>query len=319
MFDGFVSTVLQFIHQYGFVAIFVYMVLETSFLLHYVPSEVVVPFAAEELVHDPLTFILFVADTTAGATVGSILAYIVFGQYGRGILERYGHIIHVSNERLDWSEDVFIRYGESSVFWGRMLPFLRAFISIPAGLAEMEFRRFVVYSTAGALLFNSGLTYLVYAGGGRISPLELVINQIQPVVTQQIVYTRAHPRVVFVLIGVIVLLGAAGWVARDWIRAHPQLATELTLHGVRIVGILIGGLFVLGALSSPDRAFAAITSIWNDPIFWVRLGFSKQIALLFVGIGIALVGMLLYELGQVVKMSNLQSVLQHALSKLRKL
>lgn len=313
-----VVTVIRLVEQYGFVAIFVYMVLETSFLLHYVPSEVVVPFAAEILVHDPLTFVLFVADTTAGATVGSILAYAVFGRYGRGVLERYGNRIHVSNDRLDWSEDIFVRYGESSVFWGRMLPFLRAFISIPAGLAEMEFRRFVVYSAAGALLFNTGLTYLVYTGGGRTSPLELVLNRSRLVVTRRIAYTQAHPRVVVLLFGVVVLVGAAGWLARDWIRTRPQVAKQLTLHVVRIVGILIGGLFVLGALSSPEQAFAAITSIWNDPIYWVRLGFSRQVALLLVGTGIALVGMLLYELGQVVKMSHLRAVLERARSKIRK-
>lgn len=317
MFDGLLNAVLGFIQQYGFFAIFVYMVLETAFILHYVPSEVVIPFAAQQLVHGPFTFVLYVADASAGAALGSIVAYLLFGQYGRSILERYGHVIHVSRDRLDWSENVFVRYGESSVFWGRMLPFLRAFISIPAGLAEMEFRRFVVYSAAGSLLFNIGLTYLVYTGAGETSPLKLVVSHIRPVVARQVAYARTHPSIILVLVAIIVVVVATVWAARNWIRTHPEVAKQLVLHLVRIVGVVIGGLFVLGALSSPESVFATVTSFWNDPVFWVQLGFSKQVALLFVGLGIAFLGIFVYEIGQLIKLSHLQSVIDKAVAKIR--
>lgn len=317
MFDGLVQTVLHFISRYGYVAVFVYMALETAFIVHYVPSEVVVPFAASELVHGPTSFVLFVLDATAGATVGSVVAYLLFGYYGRGLLERYGHLIHVSHDRLDWSEDVFVRYGESSVFWGRLLPFVRAFISIPAGLAEMDLRRFVVYSAAGALLFNTALTYLVYSGAGTASPLELVLTEIRAGVMAVLAYVQTHPAVALVLTGLVVVVTAAVWLARDWIRSHPTVVKRLGLHVVRIVGLLVGGLFVLGALSAPERAFTAITSVWNDPLFWVHLGFSEQIALLLEGVLIGFVAVLVYELGRVVELAQLRSVLKRVYLRFR--
>lgn len=317
MLGGVLDPVLALIGQYGYLAVFIYMVLETSFLLHYVPSEVVVPFAAVLLVHDPLSFVLFVVDATAGSILGSVLAYVVFGLYGRGVLERYGHVVHLSTERLEWSEEVFTRYGESSVFWGRMLPFLRAFISIPAGLAGMNVRRFVIYSAGGALLFNTGLTYLVYSGTGDTSPLGLVLAQVSALLARQVAYVQAHPLFVVVLVGIVGILGGVGWVGRNWIRTHPDRATQAGLHLFRIVGVLVGGAFILGALTSPQRAFAAVTAVWNDPLFWVGLGFSDQVALVLIGVGIAFAGLLGYELGRLVEITRLRAVLEATVESLR--
>lgn len=318
MFQSLPDVVLGLVRQYGFLAVFVYMALETAFLLHYVPSEVVVPFAAAELVHDPLSFALFVADATAGATVGSLLAYLLFGQYGRGVLERHGRLIHVSPERLEWSEAVFVRYGESTVFWGRLLPFVRAFISIPAGLAGMDRRRFVAYSAAGALVFNTALTYLVYSGAGTASPLEVVLAGARAALAEQVAYVRLHTAFVVVLAGTALIVAAALWVARDWLRGHPALAKQLGLHLVRIVGLLVGSLFVLGALSAPAQAFAAITSVWNDPLFWVRLGFTERVALVLMGVIVAFAGLLAYEVGRVLELAHVRAALEAVTARLRR-
>ncbi|MFB6188339.1 MAG: DedA family protein [Halapricum sp.] len=307
MAPGLVDTVLTFVRQYGYLAVFVYMALETAFILHYVPSEVVVPFAAAELVHDPLSFVLFVLDATAGATAGSVIAYVLFGRYGRQALERYGHLIHVSPDRLDWSQRLFARYGESSVFWGRMLPLLRAFISIPAGIAEMDFRRFTVYSAAGALLFNTGLTYLVYVGAGTTSPLEVVVSKGRTLLATEVGYVQAHTQFVIVVVGLVVVGLVAVWLARDWIRSNPGMAAQLALHAVRIVGLFVGGVFVLGALSAPEHAFSVVTAVWDDPLFWVRLGFTEQVTLLLFGLFIAFAGLLVYELGQLVETARLRA------------
>lgn len=307
MFDGLLQWVLALVHQYGYFALFVYLVLETAFLLHYVPSEVVIPVAASTLVHDPLSFVAFVLDATAGATTGSLLAYLVLGRYGREALERYGHRVHLSERSLERSEAAFRRYGESSVFWGRMLPFLRAFISIPAGLAEMDLRRFLVYSAAGALLFNTGLTYLVYTGAGTTSPLDLFVTWASATLATEVAYVERNTAFVVVIVGMAVVLGALLWSGRDWIRRYPSTAKRVALHGVRIVGLLVGGLFVVGALSAPGQAFVAITGVWNDPLFWVSLGFSRQVALLLEGALIAIVGVLAYEIGTLVELANVRA------------
>jgi membrane protein DedA with SNARE-associated domain len=309
MFEGLVRTVLDLVTQYGYVTVFVYMVLETAFVLHFVPSEVVVPFAASQLVHGPVSFVLFVADATAGATVGSVLAYVGFGQYGERVLERYGHLVHVSERDLERSQSIFIRYGESSVFWARMLPLLRALISIPAGLAGMDRRRFVLYSAAGAALFNTGLTYLVYTGAGTTSPLGLVFEVGHAAVSAELAYVQTHTAIVAVLLGVAATVAGVAWFARRWIRSNPEVTKLVVLHAVRLLGLAVGGLFVFGALSSPTRAFAVITAVWDDPGFLVHLGFSEQLALLLTGVLLAFGGLAVYELGRLVELAYLRSLL----------
>jgi membrane protein DedA with SNARE-associated domain len=318
VFDWLVRAVLGFVQRYGYLAVFVYMILETAFVLHFVPSEVVVPFAASQLVHDPVSFVLFVADTTAGASVGSVLAYASFGRYGERLLERYGHVVHVSEADIERSQAVFRRYGESSVFWARMLPFLRALISIPAGLAEMDLRRFVLYSTAGAALFNTGLTYLVYTGAGTTSPLEVVLGVVRTRLRDEFAYVAAHTRFVLVLLGLALLVAAAVWAARGWIRANPDLATLLALHVVRLVGLTVGAVFVLGALSSPRQAFAVVTGVWNDPLFLVELGFSDRVALLLTGVLVAFAGLIAYEVGTLVELARVRAAVGDALARIRR-
>ncbi|MFA9517004.1 DedA family protein [Halopenitus sp. H-Gu1] len=309
MFEWLVQAVLAFINQYGYLAVFVYMVLETAFILHFAPSEAIVPFAASQLVHDPVSFVLFVIDATAGATVGSLVAYVLFGRYGERLLERYGHLIHVSERNLERSQAVFRGYGESTVFWARMLPFFRALISIPAGLAEMGLRRFVLYTASGAALFNTGLAYLVYTGSNTPSPLEIAIGTVNRWVAVELAYIQSHVRFVIELFGIIVLIGGAVWMGRHWIRAYPETAKRLTLHLVRIVGVVVGGLFLLGAVSSPHRAFAAITWAWNDPLFFVSLGFSEQVALVLSGVLIGFGAVLAFELGQLVRIAHVQTII----------
>ena len=318
MFQGVVQTVLQLVKQYGYFAVFVYMVLETSFLLHFIPSEVVIPFSAAELVHGPFWFILFVADVTAGSTLGSLVAYVLFGTYGREVLERYGSLIHVSEQSLEHSQTLFVRYGESSVFWGRLLPFFRALISIPAGIAEMDLKKFTLYSAGGALLFNTTLTYLAYTGSKTTSPLAIVFRDLRAAFGHEAKYVFAHTRFVIVLFGIVFIAGLAIWTARDWIRSHPELAKRIGLHVIRLLGFFIGGIFVLGALSSPRHTFRLITNFWNDPLFFVQLGFSDQVALLLTGIFIVFGGLIVYEVGQLVEVTQVTRRLEELIERLRR-
>ncbi len=215
MFDWLASTILSFVTKYGYLAVFLYLTLETAFILHFAPSELVVPFAAVQLVHDPISFAFFVAVATAGATAGSLLGYYVFGKNGRTALHRYGHILHVSESDLERSERWFGRWGQSSVFWGRMLPLMRAIISIPAGLAEMDIQKFVVYSASGSLVFNVFLTYLVYKGSGETSPLGWAIGTVSEVLGTFTTPLRGSWILLTSLVVVLCLGVAALWIARE--------------------------------------------------------------------------------------------------------
>ncbi len=161
--SGFTETALALIEQYGFLAVFLFAFLESSMLFPFLPSELVVPSAAGLLVSDPVAFALFVGAMTVGTTLGSLVPYFV-GHEGHEAADSYGRYIRVSDDEIDRASRWFRKWGEHSVLWGRFLPVLRSIISLPAGFAEMEFRKFVIYTTVGAILFNVAVTWVVYAG-----------------------------------------------------------------------------------------------------------------------------------------------------------
>ena len=212
MTGGLTQTALDLLQQYGYVAIFVFMFLETSMVFPFLPSEVVVPFAAGLLVTNPVTAGIFSGVAAVGAVVGSLFAYYVFGTGGERAASRYGRYIHVSEDEIDRSQRWFRRWGESSVFWGRLLPFLRSVISIPAGFAHMDVRRFTLYSAAGSFLFNLGVALLIYYGKRR-SIYSFVIEQVSLRLSPVRVFVEAHPLLSVLVAGLILLTIGYGWIA----------------------------------------------------------------------------------------------------------
>jgi membrane protein DedA with SNARE-associated domain len=200
MVDGFVDWVVPFMRTYGYVAVFVFLVLETAWIIHFVPSEVVIPAAAAYLVTDPATFALFVGVGTAAAVVGSLLAYYLFGVSGESILREYGHVIRLPESELDRSRAWFRRWGEGLMFWGRVIPVVRTPISIPAGMAGMHRGRFTVYSAGGWLAYNTALVWLVYGGADGESPLDAIVAA-----------ARGGDPLVLGLAGGAASLAAVGW------------------------------------------------------------------------------------------------------------
>lgn len=214
MLDWLLDEVLAFIARYGWVAVFVYMVLETAFILHFAPSEIVIPVAASRLVTDRASFALFLANTTAGATIGALLAYYVFGRYGERALERFGRYLHVDDDDIERGERWFLRWGETSVFWGRLLPVMRAVISIPAGMAGMNLRKFVAYSAVGSAIFNFAFTWLVYSGEKSHSPLDIAVIYLGGIAES----TLAQPHVAAGFGVVALVLVGVAWTRREKIR-----------------------------------------------------------------------------------------------------
>lgn len=157
MFDGLVHAAQEFVRQYGLLAVFVFTFLEASLLFPFLPSEVVLPFAASVLIRKPADVVPFVAAATAGVTVGSVVAYFVFGRGGEEVAERFGPLVGISDRELRWSQGWFRRRGETAVLWARLFPVVRSAISVPAGFARMDLKRFVVYSTVGGVLFNTAI------------------------------------------------------------------------------------------------------------------------------------------------------------------
>jgi membrane protein DedA with SNARE-associated domain len=143
-----VEVATEFISSAGLAAVFVLMTLESACLP--VPSEAIMLFAGFAVSKGELTLIGIVIAGVLGNLVGSWIGYAI-GYYGRtDLLERY-RFFHVSQERLQQAEGWFKRYGDATVFFSRMLPIVRTFVSVPAGIARMPLVRFSVLTTLGSI------------------------------------------------------------------------------------------------------------------------------------------------------------------------
>ena len=299
--EGYLAdAVLAFVSTYGFIAVFIYIFLETSLLLHFVPSEVILPVAIALLVTGPVTFVIFVGVTTSGAVIGCLVAYYLFGRNAERALRGYGGYVHLGEHDLNRWEQWFTHWGETIVLWGRLLPVVRAFVSVPAGMASMNLRRFVLYSSLGSLIFNTGITYLVYMGTQAGTPLRCAIDATIALFSLNFGYLWARPATLTLQISSLCILSVIIWWKRHWIQAHPFSAIEVTLRAIRIVGTAVGLLLITAAAATPTNAYALIAWIWNDPRFFVQLGASPQTALVLSGLALVGSSLLVYTVGLIV-------------------
>ena len=143
-----VNLCTDFIGSTGLPAVFLLMALESACIP--VPSEGIMLFAGFNVSNGDLTLFGIVAAGVLGNIAGSCLAYAA-GYYGRlELLERH-RVFHVNPRQLAWTERWFERYGSATVFFTRMLPIIRTFISLPAGVARMPFWRFLALTAAGCI------------------------------------------------------------------------------------------------------------------------------------------------------------------------
>jgi membrane protein DedA with SNARE-associated domain len=151
-----VNVATEFISSAGLPAVFVLMTLESACLP--VPSEAIMLFAGFAVSKGELTLAGIVTAGVFGNLVGSLIGYGI-GYFGRvDLLERH-RIFHVNPEWLRKTEGYFERYGDATVFFSRMLPIVRTFVSLPAGVARMPLLRFSVLTTLGSIpwVFALGL------------------------------------------------------------------------------------------------------------------------------------------------------------------
>jgi membrane protein DedA with SNARE-associated domain len=157
-----VNVCTDFIGSAGLPAVFLLMTLESACIP--VPSEGIMLFAGFSVSNGDLTLFGIVAAGVLGNIFGSSLAYAV-GYYGRlELLERH-RIFHINPKHLAWTERWFDRYGSATVFFTRMLPIVRTFISLPAGVARMPFWRFLALTAAGCIPWVLALALIGRAAG----------------------------------------------------------------------------------------------------------------------------------------------------------
>jgi membrane protein DedA with SNARE-associated domain len=147
--DPIVEAATDIVADLGLAGVFVLMMLESACIP--IPSEATMLFAGFNVANGEYSLFAAVAVGSVANLVGSWIAYAV-GYYGRvDVLEKHGRKLHVKKSHLEWADRWFERHGDATVFFTRLLPIIRTFISLPAGVARMPFVRFSLFTLAGCI------------------------------------------------------------------------------------------------------------------------------------------------------------------------
>ena len=148
----------RWIIDYGYIAIFLLMLAESACIPF--PSEVTMLVGGWYVADGNLDFFWVGAAGVLGNLVGSWLAYWLGRTQGRELLDRYGKYVLIRSHDIDKAEVWWDKHGDAATFFSRLLPVVRTFISVPAGIAEMPFGKFSLYTVAGVIPWTYALTYM---------------------------------------------------------------------------------------------------------------------------------------------------------------
>ncbi len=188
--------VVSVISQTGYWGIVLLMAIESACIP--LPSEVIMPFSGylASIGRFKLTWVAFAG--ALGCNVGSFVAYYVGALGGRPLVEKYGRYVLMTRHDLEMADRFFARYGDWAVFIARLLPVVRTFIALPAGIARMNFLRFNLYTFLGSLPWCWALAYAGLKLGERWTILREYFHRFDAV------------------LGALILLGAAWFVRNRW-------------------------------------------------------------------------------------------------------
>ena len=195
--------IVSMISMFGYAGIFLTMAIESACIP--LPSEIIMPFAGYLVTTGQFTILGVTLAGAIGNVVGSIVAYYAGVWGGRPLVERYGPYVLVSRKDIEMADRWFAKYGEAAVFFGRMLPVVRTFISLPAGVARMNFPRFVLFTFIGALPWCYLMAYICVKMGEQWEHLRDYFHQFD------------------IVIGVGLFLAIGYFVWSHWPRRQPKL------------------------------------------------------------------------------------------------
>lgn len=201
-------SIANFLNNYGYLAVFLFIGVENLGVPF--PGETMLlaasVYAAQSCgLQEPFVILACIL----GSVVGSTIGFWVGRAGGRGLLRR----LHVSEKHLAPAEAYFVRYGSATVFFGRFLAVLRAWAAFLAGVNHMHTPRFLIYNTAGAIIWSTVFGLLGFILGKNLSKLQQVVTTLGVLG--------------FVIVGAIIVAGIALW----WIRRkrEAKMAAQLTL------------------------------------------------------------------------------------------
>ena len=215
---GLSSYITNFLTGLGYVGIFVLMTIESAGIP--VPSELIMTFGGYLASTGSLNWVVAAAIGTLGTGLGSAIGFAIGAWGGKPIVDRYGRYIGVTPEKMVWAERWFCKFGESAVFYTRLLPVVRTIVNVPAGLLGMSFYKFMAYSLAGALPWCLVLSYLGFSLGNN---WHLVIQYSRPL-TWLVVFIVLV--IVFGAIGTYLLV-RLGIVEKQTVMKYVRFLTQV--------------------------------------------------------------------------------------------
>jgi membrane protein DedA with SNARE-associated domain len=181
--------VIRLIDWGGYGGVFLLMLLETVFPP--IPSEVILPIAGMRAANGPLGLPGVIAAATLGAMTGNTIWYAAARSIGldrfRYFIERYGRWLTMDWYDVERVQHLFGRFGAGIVFAGRMLPTIRTFISVPAGIVRMKLPLFLIWSTIGTAIFGAALAGAGYLAGERFHRIEEIAGPISSAIVVAII------------------------------------------------------------------------------------------------------------------------------------
>lgn len=154
----FTDVFLQFIDVWGYYAVAILMALENACIP--IPSELILGFAGYMIYAGRMTFTMAMVAGMVGGMAGSYFAYYVGHYGGRPFVDKYGKYFFVKKSHVDIAQEWFDKYGIKAVFFSRMLPVVRTFISLPAGFAHVDMKKFFFYTFLGSLPWTALILFI---------------------------------------------------------------------------------------------------------------------------------------------------------------
>lgn len=176
--------ILQVMSDLGYVGIILLMFLENVFPP--IPSELIMPAAGFAAARGELSLTGVILAGSLGSILGAMVLYAVGRMMNEqrliALTDRYGKWLLVSSDDIRKADDWFDRHGKKIVFFGRLIPAIRSLLSIPAGMSEMPFGQFLLYTSLGTTLWSGLLAYAGYQLGNNYEAIEVWIAPISKVV-----------------------------------------------------------------------------------------------------------------------------------------
>jgi membrane protein DedA with SNARE-associated domain len=150
-----INWMVGLISSLGYPGLFLLSAIESANIP--IPSEVIVPFSGYLAWVGRFSFWAVVATAGLGNLFGSLVSYWIGLKGGRPFVHKYGKYLFIHDSHLEKAERWFARWGNAAIFLSRLLPAVRTFISLPAGIAKMDLKKFTIYTLVGSLIWSTVL------------------------------------------------------------------------------------------------------------------------------------------------------------------